>query len=76
MMHTSCKAGSTGSGSIPSRGGSLPSKMTAPYVHGTRHLLDDSVLEETCCANSEGNMAGLGKQVLSMALVSFTMDKQ
>ncbi|XP_064649826.1 ras-specific guanine nucleotide-releasing factor RalGPS1-like isoform X2 [Lineus longissimus] len=39
------------------RTGSLPCKITLPYVQGTRHLLDDSVLEEAH-ASSEGSIQG------------------
>ncbi|XP_050393916.1 ras-specific guanine nucleotide-releasing factor RalGPS2 [Patella vulgata] len=36
---------------------SLPSRTTAPYVQGIRHLLDDSVLEEESpCASSDGSV--------------------
>ena len=38
------------------RTGSLPSKTTAPYIQGIRHLIDDSVLEESLCASSDGSI--------------------
>ena len=44
------------------KGGSLPCRITAPYMQGMRHLLDDSVLEESPCASSEGSLTGIGKQ--------------
>ena len=36
--------------------GSLPGRITAPYMAGMRHLLDDSVLEESPCNSSDGSM--------------------
>jgi hypothetical protein len=45
------------------KGRSLPCKMTAPYMQGQRHLLDDSVLEEgSPCGSSEGSLSGVGEQ--------------
>ncbi|WAR31004.1 RGPS2-like protein [Mya arenaria] len=43
------------SGSVE-RTHSLPPKTTAPYLNGVRHLLDDSVLEESPCASSDGSL--------------------
>ena len=34
--------------SLGSASSAMPSKLTAPYLQGQRHLLDDSVLEESC----------------------------
>ncbi|XP_074655935.1 ras-specific guanine nucleotide-releasing factor RalGPS1-like isoform X2 [Tubulanus polymorphus] len=45
-------------GVINDRASSLPSKVTLPYLQGTRHLLDDSVLEESTPASSDGSMSG------------------
>ena len=53
----------TRSSNPPSRGGSLPTKMTPPYSQA-RHLLDDSVLEEMCGASSDGSLSGVGEYVL------------
>ncbi|ESP04999.1 hypothetical protein LOTGIDRAFT_109415, partial [Lottia gigantea] len=42
---------------------SLPSRTTAPYVQGIRHLLDDSVLEEESpCASSDGSVYMTGNK--------------
>lgn len=48
------------------RGGSLPCRMTAPYMTGMRHLLDDSVLEESPCGSSEGSLSGMGEYYLNI----------
>ncbi|XP_076455239.1 ras-specific guanine nucleotide-releasing factor RalGPS2-like isoform X3 [Babylonia areolata] len=44
---------------------SLPSRATAPYVQGIRHLLDDSVLEESPCASSDGSVSSRVQQVFA-----------
>ena len=37
--------------------------MTPPYSQA-RHLLDDSVLEETCGASSDGSLSGVGECII------------
>ncbi|XP_060556313.1 ras-specific guanine nucleotide-releasing factor RalGPS2-like isoform X2 [Ruditapes philippinarum] len=53
----SCPSFLSCAGGVPERSQSLPTKTTAPYVKGVRHLLDDSVLEEESpCASSDGSL--------------------
>jgi len=43
---------------VASTHGALASGITAQYLHGQRHLLDDSVVEE-CCTSSHNSLQGL-----------------
>ena len=47
------------------RTASLPPKSTAPYLQGQRHLLDDSVLEDSPCPSSQGSVNATGEISLS-----------
>lgn len=61
--------------SAPSeKSASLPCRATAPYMQGLRHLLDDSVLEESPSASSDGSVCG--KLQTEVSLESSSSDQE
>ncbi|XP_005093074.2 ras-specific guanine nucleotide-releasing factor RalGPS2 [Aplysia californica] len=55
---------------------SLPCRATAPYIQGIRHLLDDSVLEESPCASSDGSLCGKLQTELRDTFESTSSDQE
>jgi len=47
------------------------SQLTAPYLQGQRHLLDDSILEPSPSASSQSSVHALGTDFLSISAVCF-----
>ena len=45
------------------------SQLTAAYLQGQRHLLDDSILEQSPCASSQNSLQAAGTNSLSSLLL-------
>lgn len=62
-------AGSHVKGHQGGAGAGAGSQLMAAYLQGQRHLLDDSILEQSPCTSSQNSLHAAGTQSLSFFAV-------